>query len=434
MKCYICEKEDWFSFEKMNPARELLICKECGNMAYKIEDGEDEKIKKYYESKEYRRGPSVTNLITTQHKLNYIRVFLADYLKGRHGATVGDVGAATGYLVRWLRNLGHKATGSEWGLEYRRFSEHYYGAPLTRELSTKPKYDLITMYHTLEHMIKPDDKLKHYVSLLKDDGHMFISCPEWLNHLEEASGTAMKSWDHLFHKDHINVFTEQSLKNLFLICGLEIVKEDHLQYGQTYLLKKIKPKQLPITPEKWEEVRDKVIVQKQAIDLYLHKRHKEAVELWPAFPEAWNMIIFQENQKDPEEQERIFIDGFKIMGGNLRFKQYYATWLYQNQRYEDALKVFTELMEIRPNEDYIMYIGWCYNFLGNKSKAMNCFNKSLELNPLKWNEANIHACAIANSMPTWEERAIEEFKKAAVKKAGIPEVDLKEDALLEDKQ
>ena len=45
--------------------------------------------------------------------------------------------------------------------------------------------DFISMYHTFEHFMEPNKKLELYVSLLKDDGVMLISTPEWLNLLDE---------------------------------------------------------------------------------------------------------------------------------------------------------------------------------------------------------------------------------------------------------
>jgi 2-polyprenyl-3-methyl-5-hydroxy-6-metoxy-1,4-benzoquinol methylase len=355
MMCSICSTETWHSMGDINKARELLVCKTCGNVAYKVEPGDEEKLKDYYR-KDYRKMPDFTNMITTTNKQNYIKVFLRDLMKGKKGWVCGDVGCATGYLPAFFKSMGHKATGSEYTLGFRRFSEHFYGIPIPEELDTKHKYDLITLYHVLEHMTEPDKKLAHYVSLLAEGGHIMVSCPEWFDTLEEASGTVISTFENLFHKDHINVFSKQSLHNLFAKIGLEIVKEDHIQYGQTYLLKKGSVRAR--VNESWEEQVRKIETCKKAIELFRAKNYKEAVELWPRFPDAHIKLIFEVHGKDPVRQEDMIKQAVPLIGDSVRFKASCAIWLYQHQKLEEALSLFNELLALKPAADFYVFRGF----------------------------------------------------------------------------
>lgn len=419
MKCYVCDSNDWHGLPHLNKERLLQVCKTCGSPCYQVDPASEDKMRAYYRS-EYRPQPNYMNLLTTTRKLNYIKGFLRPWLEPREKEAgrpliCGDVGCATGYIPGFLRSRGHRATGSEWALYYRRFAEMFYGVPVTEELDGKHKYDLITMYHTLEHMIEPDAKLKRYADMLAPDGRILLSTPEWLDTLEEASGTAIQSFAHLYHKDHINVFTANTLKALIAKAGLEIERENHITYGQTYFLKKaagapVFHVEQFITP--WETTVELIEKSKQAIDLITQEKWREAVTLWPKCPEGWLGLLYRTpNAKDPGAQEQLYAEAFKILPNNSRLKLSYAVWLYGLQKYPEALAAIEWVLEHRPNEDLFMYKGWCLQFLGRHREAMAAFFEAQNMNPMKWVEAMNLICKSAVSEPCWEERAMAEFNK-----------------------
>lgn len=410
MKCSICDASNWHERKDINPNRPLQICKSCGNVQFLVDPGDEQKVKDYYR-KEYRPAPNVGNLITSAHKQHYVRIFLADYLKGKKGLVCTDIGSAIGYIPNFLRRLGHHATGVELTLTYRRFCEHFYGIPLTEEIDGRRKYDLITIYHVLEHLIEPDKKLAEYVALLKEDGRIMISTPEWFNVLEEASGSPISTLDHLYHHDHINVFSAQSIKNLFAKAGLVIEKEDHVQYGQTYLLRKAKEGEAAgRINESWEKVSESLDLQKRAVELYIEKRYREAADVWPKFPDAYLKMIYELHLKTPDKQEEIFVEALKAMPENSRMRLTYGIHAYQQERFEDAIREFLWVMERKPFEDVMMYLGWCYSHLGNPKEANKWFYRAADMNPQKWTEAMNWITNQCSKLPTWDESAMNAIK------------------------
>jgi SAM-dependent methyltransferase len=407
----------------INPEKELLVCRTCGTVAYRTDPMDAEKVKEYYRYA-YRPAPTHANLITTTNKQNYVRLALESFFKkwkevNDRPAVIGDIGCATGYLVSYFRKLGHKATGCELTLSFRRFAEHFYGIPVPEELEKKHKYDLLTMYHVLEHIPQPDVKLKEYVDMLADDGHFFISVPEWFDTLEEASGSPITDFTHLFHKDHINVFSKQSCQNLFAKAGLEIVDEDHTQYGQTYLLKKSDPVKTLVNfkNEDWQQRAKEIRTIKEAIDAFKRKDTKLAISLWPKFPEAHIQQILGENSKEPDLQRDMWVQVKEILEGNPRMTLSLGMWLYQQKEYDKALEVFNGLTQVRPNSDIYVFMGWCFDEMGDFKRAMQYFSKACELDPRKWAEMNNRICALAVKLPTWDEVATEEFQKKVMDKA-----------------
>lgn len=418
MICPIDDKDNWHHLDtkELGLDRQLSICKDCGFIAYQVDPAEEQKLKEYYR-KEYRGTIGPKNLETTTRKINYVKNFIAPWLGEQEKAgkklVVGDVGCATGYIVDFFRRRGHKATGSEWTLSMRRFAEHFYGIPVTEELEPKHKYDLITMYHVLEHVSEPDKKLAHYKSLLSENGRMMISTPEWLWELEESGFGVVSSFKGVYHKDHIDVFTRQSLKNLFAKVGLVVEYEDHITYGQTYFLRKAteaEQAELKIVPEKWEEQLEKIMRSKRAIDLLGQDKFREALNEYPLFPDAyWRWTMDSQLKKDTARCEEIIKEGLSIMPNNVRIHQAWSNFLYQNERYPEAIAEYDWLLQHKMAEDFLVFKAWSLYHLGRLPEAMEIFQQAWAMNPFKYAECMTWICKCATEMQTWDERAIQKF-------------------------
>lgn len=432
IRCFVCDSGPTdIHIEpvgKLHTQSNIGVCKVCGNVFHLVPTGPvaEKKIKDYYRHT-YRPAPNIGNLITASNKLGYAKMWLdpliAD-LKGilKRDLVGADIGCATGYLVSYMRKCGIKATGCDLTITYRRFAEHFYGCPTTEELEPKHKYDLLTMYHVLEHIPEPDKILANYVAMLSDEGRMFISVPEWFVNLEEGDGSETASFEHHFHKDHINVFSAQSLKNLFAKVGLVVEKEDHIQYGQTYILKKAASPEArpPRVNEPWEDRLKQLYTAKQAIEAYARKDYKAAIHLWPRYPEAHLKLIMEVNGKDPAVQAELF-EGIKdILGENMRVMRTLGVWLYQNERYDDAIKVLEQVQSIRPSAEAWVWLGWCFREKGEAfyKRAMSCFFKALEQDPRKWQDMMGAICALAHRLPAWDEVAAARAKEALFAQSG----------------
>lgn len=423
MRCYVCDGREWHKVTVERNGRAVpvhsesivQVCVGCGNACHEVDVSKEEQIKDFYRT-EYRPKPNITNLLTTTHKTNYVRIFLNDFLKENRTRqmVVGDVGAATGYLLNFFRGIGHKVSGCELTLTFRRMSEHYYGIPLAEELEPKHKYDLIAVYHVLEHLMEPDKKLAHYVSLLADGGHMLIATPEWFNVIDESAGIPIKSFDHWFHKNHINLFSANSIQNLFRKCGLSVVKEDHIQYGQTYLLKKgdvpVKESEW-LTREDWRDQARTILRHEHAISLLAAGRFKEAIDVDPKFPEAWLSYIFGRHGKDPAKQRDLIAQAEKHVGENHRFILSKAQWLYQQGEMAAAIELFKKNLAIKPNEDTFVFMGYALAQVGRYREARASMDQAMAMDPRKWVECSGWILSMVSSMPTWDERAIEEARK-----------------------
>jgi tetratricopeptide (TPR) repeat protein len=408
MKCIICNSSDLHSEKNLHSTSELMFCRACGAAMHNIDNRKENDLLDYYR-KDYRNKPNHMNLITTQNKQNYISHFLREFLSSakeqKKRLKCVDIGAATGYLPAFLRQLTHNATGTEYGLGFRRFSQNFYGISLSEEINKNEKYDLISIYHVLEHMQNPVQKIKQYRELLNEDGKMLISTPCWFGVIDLPSPNS--DFDDYFHKDHINLFSKASLKNLFKLCGLKIEKEDSFVYGQTYLLSRREPSN-DIDTEDWQIQSDKTKKIKSALDLLASNKPKEAIEEYFEFPSAHIQLIMGSFSKERERQKESFEDlqkNHSSLFGNRAIQNAYSTWLFQGQEYQKAIEAFNELLKKTPDSNILMNLGLAYYLSGKKYEALGCFLEVSRQNPTRWAEAMNWVCQSASEIELPEEVA-----------------------------
>jgi tetratricopeptide (TPR) repeat protein len=423
MVCYVCSEDKWHKLPGLHSQSVIQVCKGCGNLCHEVDPNRQQKMDEYYR-KSYRKKVSASNLITATNKIQYIRMFLDDYLKDKKGLLVGDVGAATGYFLNEMKRRGHRVTGSELTTTFRRVSEHFYGIPLTEELTPKHKYDLISMYHVLEHIPEPDKALLKYREMLSENGCMFISTPFWLSFYECQDGTpffneerttAQHGFDHVFHKDHINLFSLHSLPNLFRKTGFTVVKDNSETYGQSYL---IKPGNIvDILPEDWQAVVETVTRQRQAMELFFIGKYNEAVKAFQDFPEAHCQLIFKVYGKDPDRQQDMLNELPDRIKNHHRVLAAQFVWLKQYNRLDEALETAQRLMAIRPNVQILFNVAEIYSMQGKYQDSMKIYAQVAMMHPYKWQECYDEIIANASQMPTWDEKGIQVAKETIFKQA-----------------
>jgi len=199
------------------------ICRTCGLVWSNPRPGEDE-VRRYY-STEYRldyKGratPSLRHIARSgRGALNRYRT-LAPYIKG--GDRILDAGSGGGEVVYVLRALGFDAAGLEPDERYARHAREALGAPVSTGFvqdATFParRFDVVTMYHALEHVEDPTAILSRLRLWMVDQGVLLIEVPN-----VEAVCIAP---GHRFHFAHFYNFSREALEALGRKSGFEPVK------------------------------------------------------------------------------------------------------------------------------------------------------------------------------------------------------------------
>ncbi|TXD49983.1 class I SAM-dependent methyltransferase [Polaribacter sp. IC073] len=155
---------------------------------------------------------------TLKQKLSLLNSFETE------AKTILDVGAGTGDFLKVCKNNNWQVLGIEPSLDARNIAEKK-GIHLNEKLSdiTSQQFDVITLWHVLEHVENLKDTIKTLKSLLKAGGRIVVAVPNY------------KSCDANFYKEdwaaydvprHLWHFSQTSIHKLF--CEVEMIVEDTL--------------------------------------------------------------------------------------------------------------------------------------------------------------------------------------------------------------
>jgi len=215
---------------------QFVTCGNCG-LAYQNPRLQLEFIKAYYDD-EY---------IAHRKKTDWgVLTPLYEWAMGKHdrdklslvsrytGLTVGsrvlDVGCGAGTFLAALQK---KYGSSVCGVDFKDLSHlssfknvEFKLGVFSEQQFSKKSFDLITMWHFLEHDYDPVRTLEHAKSLLADNGRLLIEVPR----LDSVSFRMYKErWPGLQAPQHTVLFSRASLLNMIAKSGLKVI--DYLPYG-----------------------------------------------------------------------------------------------------------------------------------------------------------------------------------------------------------
>ncbi len=113
-----------------------------------------------------------------------------------------DVGAGGGEFTYISSQLGFNSAGIEPSIGYSNYAKAFYQANVkTGELADiDDKFDIITMFHVMEHIPCPIKTFEKLYGLLNDNGLLFIEVPNIETHEQSPDNTFFKAHIHYFSK------------------------------------------------------------------------------------------------------------------------------------------------------------------------------------------------------------------------------------------
>lgn len=150
-----------------------------------------------------------------------------------HLGSVLDIGAGTGDFIDYLKNKNWQVHGVEPSSKARLLAESK-GHQLvnTIELLGDRSYDVITMWHVLEHVYDLNKQISWIKEHVKKEGTVFIAVPNFESYDAEYYTSAWAAYDvprHLYH------FSQMSLQLLFKEKGLEVVETIPMKFDAYYV-------------------------------------------------------------------------------------------------------------------------------------------------------------------------------------------------------
>ncbi len=194
-----------------NTAFEIWHCDTCTNrFTQSVPDIHH--IGAYYQSAAY-----ISHSDTAKGLINKLYHWVRGYTLGRkrrliqkvsglNQGTLLDIGAGTGAFVTTMLQAGWKVTGLEPDSIARENAKQKHGIDLrsAEDIYNLPSssYDVITLWHVLEHVHDLHGYFSQFGTLLKPGGKLVIAVPNYTSKDAAIYGTHWAAWDvprHLYH-------------------------------------------------------------------------------------------------------------------------------------------------------------------------------------------------------------------------------------------
>ncbi|MEM7109202.1 MAG: class I SAM-dependent methyltransferase [Bacteroidota bacterium] len=204
----------------------LSKCLTCGFLFTNPRPTEDH-LSKYYQSSEYishqnkthtliNKVYSIARKYTLKWKLNLISRYVE---KGK----LLDIGCGTGHFLQTMQKAGWQTWGVEPDATARKMAKQLVGNNLVHnDLNALPqkKFDVITLWHVLEHISELNHQLNQIKQLLIRRGRLFIAVP---NHKSFDADYYQNFWAGYDVPRHLYHFDKDTMSKVSKKIGLKIV-------------------------------------------------------------------------------------------------------------------------------------------------------------------------------------------------------------------
>lgn len=243
--CAICGKD---SFSVYLESHDYFLSKErftivtCDNCEFLFLNPRPDavEISNYYKSEEYishsntKRGV-INKIYHIIRKRNHEKKYkLIQNLKRK--GTLLDIGCATGEFLNYCKNNGWTVIGVEPDGDAQKFAKTQYNLDVFPESLLKEtptnKFDVISMWHVLEHVHLLQQRMEQIKNYLKNDGVVIIAVP---NATCKDAEIYKKFWAGYDLPRHLYHFTQKSILELLKKNEFTLIETIPMKFDSYYI-------------------------------------------------------------------------------------------------------------------------------------------------------------------------------------------------------
>lgn len=228
--CILCKgrKSEIISQKTRDNNSQVFKCCSCSHIQlYPVPSTKEDKY--FYnqdlQSKNVFRIINILDLekrsaIDTQRRTGIIRS------KFDQNKSVLDIGSGYGFFIKAIGDAGFQTTGLEVSSARREIAKTVTNVRLlSKAISgpniTKNHYDIITLFHVLEHIKDPIRLCENLKSFLKKDGTLIIEIPNTNHYLLKINKPYQEFY---WQRAHISYFTPETVLKVLKIAGYRKIK------------------------------------------------------------------------------------------------------------------------------------------------------------------------------------------------------------------
>ncbi len=244
--CPVC---DSLKFNKVLTANDYLVsgesfdimeCEKC-TLRFTTPIPNEDEIINYYESDKYishtKRVTSIFDLIykiVRKFTLRSKRKTVERILQKQSG-TLFDIGCGTGELLKVMKQAGWQITGLEENARAQKLAKTNTNSIIMNQaefFKGKQKYDVITLWHSLEHLHELDKYLNKISISLNANGVIMIAVPNYESFDAEYYKQDWAAYDvprHLYH------FSPKAMVMLMEKFNFKLIQSKQLPFDPFYV-------------------------------------------------------------------------------------------------------------------------------------------------------------------------------------------------------
>ena len=229
LKDYFLTQEDF----------EILECEHC-HLLFTTPRPSPDKIGDYYKSDEYyshqqnKQGliPRVYELIKSFNVKHKVKLALKGLPQGR----LLDIGCGVGDFLLGVQAKGWQITGIEPSDDAKKIAQQRLGFrpmdPSESKNLADGSFDVITLWHVLEHIDDLKSQLSELYRLLKPEGRLIIALPNYQSFDCQYYKDKWAAWD---VPRHLNHFSQDTLRSILTESGFQYIDCQKLVWDSYYI-------------------------------------------------------------------------------------------------------------------------------------------------------------------------------------------------------
>ena len=246
-ECPVCSSDNIQNHKVVKDhsiSQESFVIMKCANCNFQFTNPrpDQDNIGKFYESDDYishtNKGNNPINIIyklvrnySTQNKIKLIKK-----ISKKDKAKILDYGTGTGFFLNAIKEKGWKTVGVEPDQKARENAEKLLGQKIYADLKEigllDNKYDVITLWHVLEHIHDLNQVFSTLKGLLKEKGKIIIAVPNidsLDNKIYKEDWAAYDVPRHLYH------FNKETLSTFTLKHGMKVKNIYPMKFDSYYI-------------------------------------------------------------------------------------------------------------------------------------------------------------------------------------------------------
>lgn len=220
---------------------EIRHCPDCG-LLYTDPAPAPEKIGNYYKSENYFSHNNASHSLmgtlyrfARKYTLARKYKFIRSLLSRRENRRILDIGCGTGHFLHTMKQHGWTVKGYEVSPDAIAFARAEFQLnvqPAQQLLKENEQFDIVTLWHVLEHVHDLKGYLKKFSELLSKEGRLVIALPNPVSYDAKHYGKFWGGYDvprHLWH------FTPDFIQHKLQDNGFELIGQETMLLDGFYV-------------------------------------------------------------------------------------------------------------------------------------------------------------------------------------------------------